>query len=206
LKKTLIKQGLKNLILEEIRKEKPENVKELKQLMLQNHNISPESTTKLLLELEKEEKLHFLKSETLPTSTKEYIFSEKALWYWEIVGLSIVISILVLAIPETAFPIIYVRNGVGLIFALFLPGYSFVKVIFPKTVPFKTSSGNLDNIERLAISLVMSLSIVSIVGLLLNFTSWGIKLMPITLSLLTLTLIFATGAIIREHQIRQNKN
>jgi uncharacterized membrane protein len=39
------------------------------------------------------------------------------------------------------------------------------------------------------------------VGLLLNYTPWGIRLTPIVLSLLALTIVFSTAAMIREHQI-----
>jgi uncharacterized membrane protein len=46
----------------------------------------------------------------------------------------------------------------------------------------------------------MSLALTPIVGLILNYTPWGITLTPITLSLLALTVILATAAILREHQ------
>jgi len=64
----------------------------------------------------------------------------------------------------------------------------------------KTESEELDNIERVALSIGISLALVPLTGLLLNYTPWGITLTPITLSLLTLTMIFATTAIIRERQ------
>jgi uncharacterized membrane protein len=66
----------------------------------------------------------------------------------------------------------------------------------------------MDTIERAALSIGLSLAIVPIVGLFLNYTSWGIRLTPITLSLLALTITFATAALIREHQakISENKN
>jgi uncharacterized membrane protein len=47
----------------------------------------------------------------------------------------------------------------------------------------------------------MSIALVPIIGLLLNYTPWGIRLTPIVLSLTALTIIFATAAIVREHQI-----
>jgi len=82
-----------------------------------------------------------------------------------------------------------------------LPGYSFIKALFPKQVPFKTRSEELDNIERVALSMGMSLALVPLTGLLLNYTPWGVRTTPITLSLLTLTTAFATAAIIREYPI-----
>jgi len=58
----------------------------------------------------------------------------------------------------------------------------------------------LDTIERVALSLGTSLALVPIDGLLLNYTPWGIRLTPTVLSLLALTIVFATAAIIRENQ------
>jgi uncharacterized membrane protein len=99
--------------------------------------------------------------------------------------------------PEDAYPIVYARSALGIIFVLFLPGYTFIKALFPTKVPIKTSSENLDTIERIALSLGMSIALVPIIGLILNYTPWGIRLMPITLSLLALTIIFATAAVLR---------
>jgi hypothetical protein len=191
----------KTLILQAIATEKPENTEKLKQIMQQKHAIDPETTTRILLELENEDKLHFTKPKpATPTSFKEYALSQNALWYWGIIALSIATTISVFTIPEAAYPIAYVRNVLGIIFVLFLPGYAFIKALFPTTVPIKTGSENLDNIERIALGLGMSLALVPIVGLILNYTPWGIRLTPITLSLLTLTVICATAAALREYQ------
>jgi uncharacterized membrane protein len=85
---------------------------------------------------------------------------------------------------------------------LWLPGYTFIKALFPTSVPIKTSSENIDTIERVALSLGMSLALTPIVGLILNYTPWGIRLTPVTLSLLALTVVFATAAILREYQTK----
>jgi len=76
-------------------------------------------------------------------------------------------------------------------------GHSFMKALF--------SEKELDSIERVALSIGMSLALVPIVGLLLNYTPWGIRLTPITVSLLAITVTFATAALIREHQTRTKK-
>ena len=85
---------------------------------------------------------------------------------------------------------------------LFLPRSTSIKAPCPTQVPIKTSTENPDNIERIALSLGMSIALVPIIGLLLNYTPWGITLTPITLSLLALTTVFATAAILREHQTK----
>jgi uncharacterized membrane protein len=101
-------------------------------------------------------------------------------------------------------PLVYLRYALGIIFLLFLPGFAFIKALFPAKAPVKTSSENMDTIERVVLSFGMSLVLVPIVGLILNYTPWGIRLTPIVLSLLALTVVFATAAIIRESQTKQN--
>jgi uncharacterized membrane protein len=88
---------------------------------------------------------------------------------------------------------------------LFLPGYAFIKMLFPQKLPIATSSEEMDNIERIALSLGMSLAIVPIIGLTLNYTPWGIRLTPIVPSLFALTLIFAAIAVAREHETRNTR-
>lgn len=97
---------------------------------------------------------------------------------------------------------VYIRYVLGGVFVLWLPGYTFIKALYPTQVPIKTSSENLDTIERVVLSAGMSIALVPMVGLLLNYTPWGIRLTPVTLSLLGLTLTFALAAIIREYQTR----
>ena len=131
-------------------------------------------------------------------SFAKHVLSEKAVWYWTTIALAVATVIAVFIIPENAYPIVYIRYLLGSIFILWLPGYTFIKALFPTKVPIKTSSESLDTIERVALSIGMSLALVPIVGLLLNYTPWGIRLAPVTLSLLGLSVTFATVAMIRE--------
>lgn len=71
------------------------------------------------------------------------------------------------------------RVVIGLPLVLFIPGYSLVSALFPG----KTS---LDGIERIALSFVLSIVMVAFIGLILNYTPWGIRLPPILVSILVL--------------------
>jgi uncharacterized membrane protein len=68
----------------------------------------------------------------------------------------------VFTVPEDAYPIVYLRYILGSIFILWLPGYTFIKALFPEK--------ELDSIERIALSIGMSIALVPIIGLLLNYT------------------------------------
>jgi len=186
-------------IAEVIKKNNPKTVKELVKLLQPKHPISEQKILEHILRLENQGKIVLTEHQPpLFPLLKNYLFSEKADWYWTIIALAVATSALVFTVPENAYPIVYARYLLGSIFVLFLPGYSLIKALFP--------TKELDNIERLALSIGMSLAIVPITGLLLNYTPWGIRTTPVTLSLLALTTIFATAAIIREHQAKLKGN
>ena len=185
-----------------VKKKKPDTVKELIEIVKEKSKIPEERIMEHILNLQSEGKLTFKENpKPLPTTASSYLFSNQALWFWATTILVIAAATSVFTIPEDAFPIVYGRYFLGSLFVLFLPGYSFIKALFPKQVPFKTRSEELDNIERIALSIGMSLALVPLTGLLLNYTPWGIRTTPITLSLLTLTAAFAAAAIIREYQM-----
>jgi uncharacterized membrane protein len=124
--------------------------------------------------------------------------TDKAVWYWLTIAAGAIAAALVFTVPESVYPWIYVRNFLGVIFVLFLPGFAFVKALFPISMPIKMPTESLESIERIALSLGMSLAIVAIVGLVLYYTPFGLSLPAIVASLLAFTLIFATTAIYRE--------
>lgn len=171
----------------------PSTVEELITLIQIRHPLTEEEIVKHIVHLESQGKL-VLKNERplFPHTLSSYLRSTQAYWYWATIILTVVTTTLISTIPENAYPIVYARYVVGSIFVLFLPGYAFTKAIFP--------AQSINNIERTMLSVVMSLSLVPITGLLLNYTPWGIRTIPITLSLLSLTMVFATVAILREHQ------
>jgi uncharacterized membrane protein/LysM repeat protein len=77
------------------------------------------------------------------------------------------------------------RIGLGLVFILFLPGYVLVAALYPRR-------DDLDLVERLALSLGLSIAVVPLIGLGLNYSPWGIRLNPI-LAFLTLFIFLAAG-------------
>jgi uncharacterized membrane protein len=142
-----------------------------------------------------------------PQNLGEYMLSERAFWFWATVLLAVATAITVAAVTEDSYlPLICLRYVLGLVFILFLPGYTFIKALFPTQAPVKTSSESSDAIERIALSFGMSLALVSIVGLLINYTPWGIRPTPITLSLLAMTVAFALAALSRNYQTRRDQS
>lgn len=89
--------------------------------------------------------------------------------------LTAVVVATLLLFPLVAFTSGGVRIVFGLIFALFSPGYALISAIFPKR-------DKLGGIERIALSLSLSIAVVPLIGFILNFTPWGIELYPIVIS------------------------
>jgi len=187
-------------ILELVKKENPENVEQLRKLAKEKLSLTDEEALKHITQLINREKIK-LKEPPQPTpqSLSAYIRSSEAYWFWTTTSLAIATAITVFTVPEDAYPIVYIRYVLGSIFVLWLPGFTLIKALFP-------SKKEMDTIERAALSIGLSLAIVPIVGLLLNFTPCGIRLTPITLSLTALTLTFATAALLRENETRKKRN
>jgi len=191
----LPKNTIDQEIIRIVKEGKPENVKQLIKLTQEKFSLSEQEILNRILYLQEKEKIK-LKPHQNPTPEKfaDYLRSNQAYWYWITIILTLTTALLVFTIPENAFPLVYARYILGSIFVLWLPGYSFIKALFPKK--------ELDNIERVALSMGMSLALVPIIGLMLNYTPWGIRLTPITLSLLAVTVTCATTAILREHKTK----
>lgn len=190
-------------IIQVIKEKNPQTVKELASLVEERVLIPEQEIIQVILKMQSEGKIRLAKQIPLTSpNLVAYLKTRQALWYWITITMAITTTIVVFTIPENFDPWVYIRYILGSVFVLWLPGYAFTKALFPVELPIKTSQKSLEIIELIALSLGMSLALVPMIGLLLNYTPWGIRLTPIVLSLLVLTIVFATVAIVREHQIR----
>jgi uncharacterized membrane protein len=106
--------------------------------------------------------------------------------------LSVLLILSIVFIPSTI-----ARAILGLPFLLFFPGYVLVSAMFIK----KT----MNNIERIALSCVLSIAIVGLIGFGLNYTSWGIELMPVLYSITAfIFLMSAIALIVRALTLKTN--
>lgn len=77
---------------------------------------------------------------------------------------------------------------------LFLPGDSLIAALFPR-------KDDLDAIERIALSFGLSIAVVPLLGLALNYTPFGIRLTPILIVLSVFTISLAICASVRRSMI-----
>lgn len=90
-----------------------------------------------------------------------------------ILGVSFVLILTIYLLPIPALRII-----LGVPYVLFFPGYTLVVALFP-------GKDDLEGIERLGLSLGLSIAVLPLLGLALNYTPFGITLLT--------TLIYATS-------------
>lgn len=122
----------------------------------------------------------------------DFLFDKKALDFW-ICLIVIIISLpLVLFVPDDA---LFTGNGLyiflgvlriifGGIITIFLPGYALISILYPK-------KEDIDKLQKFGLSFGLSIVIVVLIGLILNFTPFGISLIPILFSIDLLILGFS---------------
>ena len=111
----------------------------------------------------------------------------------ELLPINILAMLLIIIIAF--FPSNVLRIILGLPFVLFFPGYTLSAALFPRR-------NTLGSIERVALSFVLSAAVVPLMGLILNYTPWGIRLYPILLSLAIFILVTSLIAWYRRRLAR----
>lgn len=105
---------------------------------------------------------------------------------------------LVLVFLILIFPVDILRLVIGLVFVLFFPGYTLVAALFPR----KTSLGGM---ERIALSFGLSIAVVPLLGFILNYTPWGIRLYPILLSITVFIVAMCIITIVRRSRLPEEE-
>jgi uncharacterized membrane protein len=118
-----------------------------------------------------------------------FLASVDGVWYW--VTLAITLASLAVVMLVKGGPLMPIRYLLGAVSVLFMPGYSIVEALYPR-------GDELAPLERLALSIGLSLAVVPLVGLILNYTPWGIRLIPVVVSNTALTIALLTVAALRK--------
>ncbi len=107
--------------------------------------------------------------------------------------LAAIIALTLLLIPLAIYTGGAVRIILGLPFVLFFPGYTLIAALFPK----KDSIGS---IERVALSFGLSIAVVPLIGLILNYV-WEISLYPILISTTIFIVAMCVTTYFRRRQL-----
>lgn len=110
-----------------------------------------------------------------------------------IAAATLILLAIIVLLPDSP-----LRVALGLPFVLFFPGYTLIAALYPRRA-------DLDGIERLALSLGLSLAVVPLIGLVLNYTPWGIRLTPIVVSLTLFTAACALVAGLKRARLPESE-
>jgi uncharacterized membrane protein len=113
----------------------------------------------------------------------------------EFIPLILIVVVLIIIInflPSNIFRVI-----LALPFLLFFPGYTLVAALFPR-------KNQLGAIERIALSFGLSIAVVPLIGLVLNYT-WGIKLEPILYSISAFVFVVSVIAWLRRRRLPESE-
>jgi uncharacterized membrane protein len=107
--------------------------------------------------------------------------------------------VIVFLLTIICFPVITLSEGLvrvilGIVFLLIFPGYTMMAALFP-------NKNSLTGIERAALTIVLSLALVSLTGLILNYTLWGIRLTPIYIAASIIIVLTSGIALLRRYKL-----
>ena len=131
-----------------------------------------------------------------------YLMSKKAYWYWSIFGITIISIFSIIFINENETQLNLLRQIFGVILIILLPGYSFIRLLFPKKESIQTDKNwrYLKPVERIGLSLIFSLVLISILAIFLNYLIGYYNLDFVIIILISITQLFSALAIFLEYQ------
>jgi len=99
----------------------------------------------------------------------------------------------IILLPSTSLRIV-----LGLPFLLFLPGYALTAALYPK-------KEGIDAIERVALSFGLSIALVPLIGLILNYTPWGIRVESVLYSVASFIFMTSIIAMLRRTRLHEQE-
>jgi len=125
-----------------------------------------------------------------PTNFTAYLLSTYSIWFWILT--IIVIATIGMVYAPNIILFIYLRYLFGSVFVLYLPGAALIEILYPK-------KKELSQIERVTLSIGVSLAIIPLIALVLSYSPFEVRLDPILFSLSIFTLCLGLGAAKRKY-------
>jgi len=164
------------------------------ELKTRNRSLTKGDVADLVLRLTNEGRINI---EDIPPATRSlwaYLrLWERNLWLYATLASSLAMVLTIYVVPSV-YPQIALRWILGSLFVLVVPGYAAVEALFPR-------AHQLDGFARLALSVALSLALVPLFGLLLNYTPWGVSLASTVVAVTTLTVGLSLVALARQFRL-----
>lgn len=129
-------------------------------------------------------------------------------WDLVVVVLATLIAAAMVAVPFFSGSLIQVVSVLPLL--LFLPGYAFVSALYVRRAATREAAGEevvprpergLDSPARVVLSVLASVAILSATALVLNFTPFGVRRVPVLVGLTLVTILLAIVAVQRRSAV-----
>lgn len=199
-KDTYVPETVRELILDALRSHRFSTVKQVV-AELQGKGVPEDVTMRMIKDLAQEGQILLnlpgASEETVMTpvpSLSAFLRSTLALDLWMTLILLVLGLTTTLLIPVDLYPLVVLRWIFGGLLLVFVPGFAFIRALFP----FERF---IDRWERLALSCGLSIALAVLVAFGLNFTPWGITLVPTAAVLTAITLVCIVVATIRRARV-----
>lgn len=188
------KIGLEERVLRYLEKSRPTTVEELfAGLRIEAPWLTKAEVTDIVWLLAAQDKVDLQGAQ--PKSFVDFLRTwQENLWFYASLGVPFA-TIFMIYVTPPELPFLVLRWALVSVFVFFIPGYVTLQGLY-------LGDQTIHGAERIALSVAVSLVLVMLVGLLLNYTPWGIRLTPIVTSLTILTVGLAAMALIRRYTSR----
>jgi hypothetical protein len=129
-------------------------------------SVKTEKAIKDIYTLEKNNKLTLINPQ-YPKNFTNYLLSGYSLFFW-IQLLFIVFFYFITYHFVYEYPIVFIKYVSSFLFILYVPGYALLNAIYYK-------KDEIERVQKISYILAMSIVITAIIGLILNYSPWGIN-------------------------------
>ena len=181
------------MVIDAIHKHQCRKVKDVVNILQQlDKTITLDEICDAINELKHENKITLAEPQAVGSFLNYITSLSRSTSFW----LTIIVTGLTLATiyltPQVA-PWSIIRIIAGAVFVSFIPGYALIQLLFPVK--------DMDTMERIASSVGLSLAVTPLIGLLLNYSPWGIRLDPLVALLSVASIALAFSSTYRKFSI-----
>ena len=184
------------MVIDAIHKQRCRKIGDVvKTLQKYDRTVTFEEVRDAIYQLKKEEEIEVFESNT-EVSFLNYIKNiSESFPFWLTVLISSIMLIMIYLLPQT---LTSFRIVVGGILVFLIPGYASIQLLFP--------AKDMEITQQVVLSVGLSLAIVPLIGLLLNYSPWGLRLEPVVASLSTVGVGLSLAGAYRRFLLRLSQS
>ena len=186
---------LQKMVIGAIRNQSCRKVKDVVSTLQQlDKSLTQEEIQDAIMQLKNDNKITLLEQQVHRSFLQYIIDLYVSSSFWLTIVATVLTLTTIYLTPQVE-PWSLIRIIAGGVFILLIPGYSLFQILF--------FTKDIDPIERIAISIGLSLAIAPLIGLMLNYTPWGIRLNPVIACLSTVSIALAFCGTYKRFLLRQ---